>query len=215
MNDREIQEELMYRMRSTIASFQTLSNNQTYSVLLKQRLNQKRKPRLLNTLVLLPYTSTPGTQKFSPGQRELLKYTHKLRLLFLEATVLSISRYFPRIVITTSNQYDYETVAGLRLPVWRIINLESEVNTVGRSSFLPSASLLHIYEKFVNLSNPISSGQIFSDEELVWRGVRYIYYSEMDQILYATRSSLLTTFTTLDKLNGSAIFVPHRMNVSG
>lgn len=90
MTNRALQDELIIRMNKTVERFKALSSKQGQE-LLQFRMNENR-PRMINTVVVLPYTSPPGTQQISDKDIDVKEATSALRLLYLQAGVLSISR---------------------------------------------------------------------------------------------------------------------------
>lgn len=190
-------------MENTVKIFEKLSQGLSSSELLNKRL-QRPRPKMNQTVVVIPYTSKPASQYVNPKEHASVETTQKLRQLYLRACVLSISRFFPKIMIATQTTEDLVVVKSLDLPVWKYLDLSLNL-AYQKTLFLPRESLLHLHTTLNDTRNGISI-----DDD--WKDIKYIYYSEMDQILHAR--SLKTTFDMLDRLNGSSIVVPHRINVS-
>jgi hypothetical protein len=200
-----LQQSLIRRMENTVKVFEDkLSEGLSSQELLSKRLTRPR-PKMLQTVVVIPYTSIPASQFIDHKKREYVESTYKLRLLYLRACVLSISRFFPKIMITTQTVADMNAVKALDLPIWKYLDL-SPMLASQKTLFLPRESLVYLFERL----NESRHGILPKDSD--WKDIEYIYYSEMDQILHAR--SLKISYDMLDHLNGSAILVPHRINVS-
>ena len=92
MTDASLQKELTTRMNKTVEQFKNaIKEHKSGQELLAFRMSENR-PRMINTVVILPYTSPPGTQKISKKDADVIRATYELRLLYLQAGVLSISR---------------------------------------------------------------------------------------------------------------------------
>jgi hypothetical protein len=183
-------------MQHTVDIFRNHTNNLHGKALLQRRLRRPR-PRMVNTIVIIPYSSTPGSQRLDAEQQELVRFTHKLRLLYLQACVYSVSRYFPKIIVATVNDDDLRAVDSLSLPLWKLINLQDMVQGITKK--LPQMSLIYVYEQLMN------------NTDLDWKSARYVYYTEMDQLLQIRVLSLL--YSLLDSSHHHLIMVPHRLNV--
>jgi len=155
-----------------------------------------------NTIALIPFTTTPGSLKLRDGEtEEFLQFSQDLRLLYLKATVLSVRRYFPKIVISVCSDRDLLSVKSLNLPIWKYFDLSNKLR--GRSQMLlPKESMLKVY-------NSIIEGRKILNE---WTRINYLYYTEGDQILYAR--GLPKLYEMMRKYNNSIVAVPHRMHVS-
>lgn len=95
-----------------------------------------------------------------------------------------------------------ELVKSLNLPIWRYVDLQNRVK--GNLLHLPRESLIYLNSKMTDRT-------AIKSEDTDWLSIQYVYYSEMDQILYAR--SLLNLYNVLDNLSPSVVFVPHRMDV--
>lgn len=154
-----------------------------------------------NTIALIPFTTVPGSLKLKSDEDEgFMRFSDELRLLYLRATILSIHRYFPKVVISVCSQEDLSLVHSLNLPVWKYIDLSTKLNGKSRMQ-LPKESMIYMYKM-------VMSGKRKPNE---WSKIKYMYYSEADQILYARQLPKL--YQLMNQFNGSLVLVPHRMHV--
>lgn len=197
LDDKYVQDQLLQQMQRTVDTFRNQTNGLDGQALFHRRLKRPR-PRMINTVVIIPYSGTPASQGLNPKQYELVKFTHNMRLKYLQACVYSVSRYFPKIIVSTGNEIDRQAVESLSLPIWKLINVEHMIQN--QMMKLQQMSLIYLYE------------QIMNNTESDWRKVQYIYFTEMDQVLHLRVLSLL--YSLLDSSNHRLIMVPHRMNVN-
>lgn len=192
-----IQNEILYRMRQTLTTLQeqyrlviSYTSNSTES----DEYNEARR----NTLGIVVFSSAAGTINLDPKSQEtLLPFTTELKQLFLKSTIFSIARYFPRILVATGTDQDLQLVQMMKLPLWKTVNLASKVS---HPTLLPKETILYV------------NHELKHSDDIGWKQVKYLYYSEMDQILYAR--SLAHLYRSFDEIDFSVVMVPHRMQVS-
>jgi hypothetical protein len=160
-----------------------------------------------STVAIIPYTSKPGSLKTKNKKSEELIFIQELRLLWLQATVLSISQYFEHVVVTACSEADYADVKEIKskldVPIWKVVDFTSAVND--KPMLLPRETMLYVHRKFKLPRN-------LTSEDKVWARKSFIYYSESDQILHAR--GLRHLYRMLMTTNGSISIAPHRLIVS-
>jgi hypothetical protein len=192
-----LNDELRHRMAETVKLLRTTNTS----------INRRNKDKRLlrQTVVLIPFSTRPASQRFPKTEVKAIKLINDLRIQYIRATVYSIHRYFPKIIVATGTNADLELVQSLRLPISSYINLTGVVeDTSSGMYFLPKQALLFLHEK-------LSQSDLLSEEAKYWRNIRYIYYTEADHILYARHLSAL--YNILDKFNATLSIIPHRMQV--
>lgn len=163
------------------------------------------------TVAVIPYSSVPGTQKINATvESSFAKYISLIRVLFLKATIYSIYRYFPRIIVAFASSEDLEHIKSLNMPIWMYLDFSFECNSdaYGRKVLLPKYALMHV-RKHLNQTYLMTQP---SDVKERWKQIQYVYYSESDQILYARKMSKL--LKAVDDMQGIFSLIPHRMHVS-
>jgi hypothetical protein len=168
------------------------------------------KPLMNQTVVIIPFSTNSasfggggGSNRNSDGK---ISPSIQLRLYFFEATFWSIYRYFPFITICVSNDYDYQAIHTLQLPVFEIYYLKKDSTETADATKetklhaweLPRFALLKAHEELS--SNPR------------WSQFQYLYFTEGDQILHLRHQTDLLKFLTATQ--GRFALVPHRMQVT-
>lgn len=191
VNSLELQQELLNRMDKTIEALK----------IIEKPPQKYRDQRILkNSIVLMAFSS----QAASMRQNDLQKFQTEIRLSFLKATVLSVYKCFTRIIVTFASSSDLALVKGLGLPIWKYVDLSEGLE---KAVLLPKKSLQYLRDKLTGRDNESKAMR----EE--WQSVKYIYYTESDQILHSR--FLGTIYNTIDRFNGSVAIVPHRMQTIG
>lgn len=192
----DIHNTILSQMRNTVKILEHNYNQSASSVY------RKSTERIMkSTVVIVPYTTKPGSQNVEDVMQALNK---EIRLLYLRATFYSVHRYFPRFVITVLSKADEEYVRSLGLTIWKIVSFPE----IKDGTLLPKESLLYVRKK---MHDAIQSNNL-SDEDKEWSSIMYVYYTESDQILHAR--GLPHIIHIMERMNGSIAVMPHRMQVS-
>lgn len=152
------------------------------------------------TVVIIPFSSNPASQQIYDHEIKMKDVAGTLRNLYLEATIWSVYRIFPKIIVYFSSETDLARVKGLSLPIWRYIDLSKEVKGSGDPHTLPKLALQHIHEKL-----SIPGLHEFFD----WLNIKYVYFTESDHILVSR--FLPSLYNAFEIFNGSLAIIPHRM----
>lgn len=197
IQNKYIQIDHIFRMRKIVEAYK---QHQTLIKYSKQSHYRKEREQYIrnSTLVIIPFTSRPGTLKFDE-KSAFTMFNNEIRLLFLEATLRSILLYFSKIMIFVRTPEDLAIVKNRELPIWKCINLS---NIVKDPSLLPKYSITYVHDR-LKLAQKV--------DDPTWGYIDYIYYTEMDQLLHMR--SMNQIFNVLDNLNSTATIVPHRLQV--
>lgn len=193
---------LLSRMQETVKTLQAANA----SVLPENLQNPMKPPKIRGsrrmaekTVVVIPYSGLAASQSVE-HDTNLRKFTRSMRLLFVEATIYSIHRYFPNIIVAVSKQSDIAALKELNLPVWRYVDVSEGVK---KDHDLPRESLKYLIKKF--------KASPSDDDYLAFQKFQYVYYSEADHILFMRSGVYLYNF--MDRMNGTVSVAPHRMQV--
>lgn len=191
----KLQEELIYRMQQTVESLR-VNNSATFT-------HRYRDQRILQqTVVIVPFSNHPANQNVH--NEDIKHFTDKLRYLYLQATIWSIYRTFPRIMVSFENKIQLEAIKALNLPIWKYLDLSNDIKD---RHLLPRETLMYTIRKLKLNTTALSPW----DEDKAWQDINYIYYSEADQIIHSRH--LPNLYYILDRLERRVALVPHRVQV--
>lgn len=190
-----LQNELIYRMEKTVELLK-VNNSATFS----HRYRDKR--ILQQTVVVIPFSNSPASQTIRDPAMKL--FTDKLRTLYLQATIWSVYRIFPNIVVTFGYKDQMEAIKALSLPIWKYVDLSEGLKS---RYMLPRDSLMYTIRKLQLNTSSLST----LDEDRDWENINYVYYTEADHILHSRH--LPNMYYALDRLDSRIALVPHRMQV--
>lgn len=147
--------------------------------------------RSSQTMGVLVYSSNSFSVAKSISQ-EIIRHT------YFQATFYSVRRYFQNITIFVANQKDKDTIIGMKLPYYQLINIPAPLDKRNCTTSLPRLSL----ETIINGTKA---------HDPLWEWVKYIYFTEGDQILHMR--GIKHIFNAIDDSRGAFAVVPHRMQV--
>jgi hypothetical protein len=196
MND-QLNAEIVHRLTETVSYLAKGKMPGFYRWKKDTRINEQ-------TVVVIPFATTPASLHFYQGEEKAKQFSSSVRIFFLQSTILSVYRYFPKIVVSVRSDDDMRLVQGLGLPIWKYFNL---AGIFKEREQLPKYSMLHLYLKLSGKTEK-SSNQSEAEE---WAKIKYIYYTEADQILHARH--LIMLYNLLDRFNTTLTIAPHRLQV--
>jgi hypothetical protein len=129
-----------------------------------------------------------------------------MRVKYLQATVWSLVRYMPHVIVSVGKASDYELVNDLQLPVMTVLDLSSKYQhdlqrsktrkADGHPYGQPRDSLLYVYD-------------MMTEGEGVWGQFKRIYYTEGDHVLYMrSQQEIMDVF---DFMHDETALIPHRL----
>jgi hypothetical protein len=170
-----------------------------------------------HTVAVIPFVMKVGS--ILPNETGTFRVTStdqkEIRISFFEATFWSIYRYVDRIAVSVCRQQEIDILQALHLPYWQLINVtdrldENVGNKHKRSThMLPREALIEVYNRIEASKNTSKSTPTHLR---AWNDVKYLYFTEGDQILNVRASEKMMDF--LDSEKGSSMALsPHRMQV--
>lgn len=156
---------------------------------------QKSDVRLDQTLAILVFSS----MAFSVPKE--IRQHSDIRVAYFTSTFYSVYRYFGNVCIFVGNERDRQILIDAHIPAWDITVIDVPLDARNYTTALPRDTILHIIERF---KDPTKYRRLSK--------VRYVYFSEGDQILHMRHIKEL--YNLIDESKGKFVIVPHRMNVS-
>lgn len=142
------------------------------------------------TVAIIPISVNPIEPHTNP---EIFRLGARIRFHYFKSTFWSIYRHIPRIVLSYNNKVAKGWITkSFGRYVWKTIDLSAFAD---KPLLQPKMTLQHI------------SKQLTSDPD--FKDIRYIYYSEADQILHLRHSTEILDI--IDASDGRFVFSPHRM----
>ena len=191
--------EFVRRMKYTVNSLRnsTLSSSSFYA---SHTYRSRHAHIQQSTVCLIPFSLASGSHNF-PDMPELGRFLTEMKYRYLEATFWSVYRYFKKIVLACASQSDIDAIKMLNMPIWKYADLSDGLSN---THLLPKQALLYLHGK-------LNGSTVTIEDKQDWDDVRYVYYTEADQILYARKLPVM--FNALNEWKEDIALLPHRIQV--
>lgn len=137
------------------------------------------------------------------------RVSSKMKTLMFQAAFWSVYRYYHNVVVVTKNAVEYNTVLGLKMPVFELINLDVTVgNKTKRQPYAVRATFIH----GALMKGALEVAAVRMHQDVGWSGFQYVYFSSAVQLLHSRR--FRNIYDTMDSgSEGNFLIAPHRMQV--